>query len=429
MKARLKYPLGAWGEWRLLFFLYALTAPVFAGGSGGLTLAEAERLALQQDPQIAAARATAEALDADAVADGQLPDPKLRTGLYNVPLDDFDLRSVPTSQLRLGVQQAFPRGDSLKYKTLRKQSQAEAQRQKSRVQILRARRAVRLGYLDLYYYREAERISRASRGLFASLQEITQAHYAAGSSSQQDVLRAELELSRLDDRITAFVNGAEKARGALSRWIGDSAWRQLASGFPQLPKLPTTQVLQEQLEKHPGILLQSALMQSSEEAVHLAQEQYKPGWTAGIEYRMRFGDNPDGSDRGDMAAVMFSMDLPVFSAQRQDQRLAASQKRADAAFYRRDNLMRQLRKTLAVESANRKRLSERLQRYQQQLLQQAQANAEAALLAYQSGTSDFTALMRARITELDVRLQALKLRVDLAKAAARLLYLNSGEAK
>ena len=59
-----------------------------------LTLSDAEQLALGNDPVIAANVARSEALDADAVADAQLPDPKFRTGLYNVPLDDFDLLSV-----------------------------------------------------------------------------------------------------------------------------------------------------------------------------------------------------------------------------------------------------------------------------------------------------------------------------------------------
>ena len=53
-------------------------------------------------------------------------------------------------------------------------------------------------------------------------------------------------------------------------------------------------------------------------------------------------------------------------------------------------------------------------------------NAEAALNAYQSGINEFTTLMRARITELDVRLQDLRVRVDRARAHARLLFLVPG---
>ena len=65
--------------------------------------------------------------------------------------------------------------------------------------------------------------------------------------------------------------------------------------------------------------------------------------------------------------------------------------------------------------------------FSDQLIKEARANAEAALSAYQSGTTEFTALMRAQITELDIRLQAHRVRVDRAKAHVRLLYLTVGE--
>ena len=58
-----------------------------------------------------------------------------------------------------------------------------------------------------------------------------------------------------------------------------------------------------------------------------------------------------------------------------------------------------------------------------QLQQEAAANAQASLKAYQSGVTEFTGLMRARITDLDVRLEALRIRVDRARAQANLLYL------
>ena len=86
-----------------------------------------------------------------------------------------------------------------------------------------------------------------------------------------------------------------------------------------------------------------------------------------------------------------------------------------------------LRRTLAREYANWQRLGEREALFRTQLIQEASANAEASLSAYQSGTTEFTTLMRARITELDIRLRAHRVRVDRAKAQARLLYLVAGD--
>ena len=404
----------------------SLSVPAMADGEA-LTLAEAERLALREDPVVAASRARARAMEESAVADGQRPDPKLRTGLYNLPLDDLSLSSQPTTQWRIGVQQAFPRGESLKYREGRTRERAAAEEERARVAERTARRAVQENYLELFYQLEAERIVRENRGLFAALVDITQAHYGAGRSNQQDVLRAELELSQLDDRLNRIQNAADVSRAELSRWIGEAAWRPLSGGLPALPALPPEARLAAGLERHPEILRQSALIGAHRQAVGLAREQYRPGWSLGVEYRKRFGDNPDGSDRTDMAAVMLTVDLPLFTDKRQDRRLAASQQQEAAAELDREDRYRRLRRLLAREYANWRRLGERERRYTEALVKAAKENAEASLNAYQSGTTEFTTLMRARITELDVRLQALRVRVDRAKAQARLLYLSVEE--
>jgi hypothetical protein len=85
-----------------------------ATAQADIDINEAIRLALTDDPVIAASQARAQAFSDNAVADGQLPDPRLRTGIYNLPLDNFEFDREPTTQFRLGLVQEFPRGDTLK---------------------------------------------------------------------------------------------------------------------------------------------------------------------------------------------------------------------------------------------------------------------------------------------------------------------------
>jgi outer membrane protein TolC len=409
-----------------LSFILTVTG-VTASESPLLDLSETERIALQNDPVVQASLIRSEALQADAIADGQLPDPRLRTGLYNLPLDSFDFEQEPSTQFRLGIQQAFPRGDTLQYKSRKTQLQAGLERVRAELERKTVLRNVRKLYLDVYYQVEAIRIIRSTRKLFENLTEITKVQYGSGGSSQQDVLRAELELSQLDDRISQIKNREEQSRAHLSRWLGDAAWRALLSSMPLLKTPPSATAIEDALQQHPEIRMQSAVIDTHQTAVAISREQYKPGWTVGAEYRMRFGDNPDNSSRADMGAVMLTVDIPLFTEKRQDKRLAASQKRADAAALDRANSWRKLRESLSVDIANRKRLLERINRYEKHLIKEAKGNAAAALQAYQAGTIQFTGLMRARITELDIKLQALKLRIDLLKTNANLLYLTAGE--
>ena len=125
-----------------------------------------------------------------------------------------------------------------------------------------------------------------------------------------------------------------------------------------------------------------------------------------------------------MMAAMLTVDIPLFTKNRQDRRLSASIQQASSVQLNRADKLRELKQQLDTDHANWQRLGERASLYQSQLLQASSANARASLSAYQSGITEFTTLMRARITDLDVRLADLRIRVDRAKAQASLLYLD-----
>ncbi len=411
--------------WRALFIaaLWSLAATAQAA----LSLAEAERLALEADPVIEATEARAEALREDAVADGQLPDPKMRIGLFNLPLDSFDISQEPTTQLRFGYLQAIPRGDTLEYRQRRTEWLAQAQSARARAERRRVQREVREKYLEVYFQVRAAEIIRASRTLFEQLVEVTRYQFAAGRVTQQDVLRAQVELSRLDDRETRIRNREEVERANLATWIGEAAWQPLPTALPRLPALPGRDAIAATLDRHPLLAFKAAQVESWQQGVQIAREQYKPGWNLGIEYRKRFGENPNGTDRADMMAAMVTFDLPLFADQRQDKRLNASLRKAAAARLDKADMHRNLLAMLDREYANWNRLGERQRLYAERLVGEAQSNAEAALKAYQSGLTEFTTLMRARLTELDVRLDELRIWTDRARAQARLLYLLTEE--
>ena len=202
---------------------------------------------------------------------------------------------------------------------------------------------------------------------------------------------------------------------------------EIDNTFPSLPELAAQSIISDGLQRHAVIRMEAARIEAWNQGVNIAREQYKPGWSVGVEYRARFGDNPDGSDRTDMTAAMVTVDLPLFAEKRQDKRLSASQQQANAARLVRDDRLRELQEMLDREYANWQRLGERETLYKNRLLRESRANATASLNAYQSGVTEFTSLMRARLTELDVRLQDLRIRVDKARAHARLLYLASGD--
>ena len=402
----------------------ALIFIFFCDTAFALSLPQAEQLALEADPVINGHRAKSRAFDAEAAANGSLPDPRLRLGMFNVPLDSFSTTEDPATQLRIGVQQEFPRGDTTDLKQQQSRWLSQAALAQANDEALKLRLSVRDAYLNLYYEIQAGRIVRETRALFRKLAKITEDQYAQGRVNQQDVIRADLELSRLDDRAAKIRGNEDEFRAQLAKWIGDAAWLDIDEVLPALPEVPNTDDINELLTRHPAVRAETAKVEASLTMTEVARQEYKPGVGAFVEYRKRFGDNPDGSDRSDMMAAMVTMDIPLFTENRQDKRVAAREQSANAARYARDDTLRALKQRLEQDRAIYRRLSERELIYKNKLINSASSNAQASLNAYQSGVTEFTTLMRAGITELDVRLENLRIEVDRLRTQARLLYIT-----
>jgi len=407
--------------------LFVWIIPFFCISSAhALNLSDVEQITKQNDYISKARQFRGDALRESAIADAQLPDPQLNLGLFNLPTDDFDINSEPNTQLRFGVSQSFPRGKTLAIKEKQTKWAGNAEYQLSSDEVAKSIRSVREYYLNLYYQISAQEIINESRQYFAQLVDIVESYYRVGRVNQQDLLRAQLELSRLDDRVIELKTKEDLARAELSKWLDDKAFEPIEKEYPTLPALISQQEIINSLVDHPSIQAEDSMVSFFDEGVAIAREQYKPGWSIGVEYRKRFGDNNDGSDREDQAAAMVKFDLPIFTDQRQDRRLAASQHQVSAAKFVRSDKLQSLRQAVLRDYANWTRLSERTALYEARLVPEANANAHASLTAYQSGVTEFTTLARARITQLNVRLDSLRAKTERSSAHARLLYLAEG---
>ena len=389
-----------------------------------LSLQQVEELAIEADPVINSHRASSRSYDAESIANGTLPDPKLRLGMFNVPVDSFSTSEDPSTQLRIGIQQEFPRGKSTELKRQQSKWLSQSALAQAEDEKLRVLMNVRDTYLNLYYQVQAGSIVDETRNLFAKLVRITEDQYAAGRVNQQDVIRADLELSRLDDRAAKIRGQEDEHRAQLAQWIGDVAWNDLDIDLPALPEVPDDIEINLLLTQHPSVMAETARVEASQTLIEVSRQDYKPGVGAFVEYRKRFGENIDGSDRSDMMAAMVTLDIPLFTENRQDKKVIAHEENANAARYSRDDRLRVLKKMLEKDRAIYKRLGERELIYKNKLVSSAVRNSKASLNAYQSGVTEFTTLMRAGITELDVRLENLRIKVDRLRTRARLLYIT-----
>jgi outer membrane protein TolC len=353
------------------------------------------------------------------------------------PVDTFDVNQEPMTQLGVGLSQMFPRGDSRALGRVQKE-QLSAQEPLLRVdrQARVAATVARL-WLDEYRAQESIRLIDRNRTLFDYLVDAARSSYSAalGRARQQDLIRAQLELTRLEDRLTDLYLRQESAQRQLSEWVGSSAGLPLVRELPDIAvALPlrelearsdNEQLAYELLQGHPALEAFDQRIAAMSTGVDLARQKYKPEWGVMAQYGHREEDTA-GQGRADLLSLGVTVDLPVFTGNRQDRELDAAVARAEALKTDKLLLARQMVAELRAGVVKLRRLGERNALYAEELLPQMAEQADAALTAYNNDDGDFAEAVRARIAELDARLAALSLAVERQQVIAQINYLLAG---
>jgi len=399
-----------------------------------LTLDEAITLAIDTDPWLTGSQYTQQALTDEATAAATLPDPRMSLMAGNFPVDTFDLNQEAMTQLSVGISQMFPRGDSLSLAQQQKQQLAEQH------PLLRLDRRAKVSvtvsqlWLEAFKAQENIRLIEQDRALFEQLVDAAKASYssALGRARQQDVIRAQLELIRLEDRLTMLRQQQQAAQKRLSEWIGAPATVPLAPVLPTQSlsrplSAPTikqagAQSLYESVRHHPALRALDQRIDATQTGVDLAKQKYKPEWGLTAQYGYRDSD-PMGRDRADLFSAGVTFDLPLFTGNRQDKEVSAAVNRTEAIKTEKHLLGRRLMAELETASVQLARLDERQALYTDQLLPQMAEQAEASLSTYNNDDGDFAEAVRARIAELNAKIDALAIAVDRQKTIAQINYL------
>ena len=387
-----------------------------------LSMQQAITIALKNDPVLMSLQDKEQAFRDSSVASGALPDPNIKFGFMNFPTDTYKSNQEPMTQTQLGISQMFPAGDSLDIKATRQLDFANAERAKALNQQRMLVRKTSKAWLELYYWTQALKVVKENRSLFKNLVNVTESNYAAGRQRRQDVIRAELELELIEDKEIDIVASIKKAKSKLERLVGTDAANQTLS--KQLPIIDASRTFNniERINSHPMLQVKSAMVAARQNGIALAKQSYKPNWMVDLTYGQR-DDKPDGTDRADFLSAMVRFSVPLFTGKLQDRKVAASKRRHHSALNELEEKKRQLVQMYQSNLSDYKQFSQRSERYKKILLIKANENSDAALSSYQSDRGKFTDLIRARMTELNMQLKALRLEINQHKSYSDLTYL------
>ncbi len=412
--------------------------------SAGLSLEQAVALARNNDPWLQGSELRQQAVEALSVSEGSLPDPMVDLGFANLPTDTFDFDQEPMTQFRVGLSQVIPRGDSRELRRRQLElmgTEYPHQREERRAQV-----AVQVAHLwlEVFRARESVRLIEEDRTLFEHLVDVAQSSYSAalGRTRQQDLVRAQLELTRLEDRLTVLRERQDTARSKLGAWLyvvegaaftTSGGWREieLAEQLPELevsdPRLTRSEStfspreLAGYLQNHPAILALDSRIAAGETGIALAEQKYHPQWRLNASYGYR-DDDPMGNDRADFFSVGVAFDLPWFTSKRQDPQVQSAAASAEALRTERSLALREMIAAFDAQRARLVRLEERRTLYRDRLLEEMHEQAEASLAAYTHDDGDFSEVVRARIAVLNARIDALDIEIERLKSISQLNY-------
>jgi len=256
-----------------------------------ISLDQAIALAQQNDPWLHGSKLKQQAVEYNSIASGTLPDPIMSVGMMNLPTDTWNLDQegkLKRQQLKI---------ESTKYPLLRENRKAKLKSEVSQL------------WLDAFLAQQTIKLIENDWELFEQMAEIAKASYSnvIGKTRQQDVIRAQLEIVQLEDRLTVQRQKLETSIARLNEWLHlyDDSNYEKAFDFDAQPmafnvsetlpeiRLQTPAFLKKahysrnalalELENHPAIRSIDVQKKVTETAVDIAKQQYKPQWGVKID--------------------------------------------------------------------------------------------------------------------------------------------------
>jgi len=381
-----------------------------------VTLDELVQEALERNPAIQAARRAVDAKRALILPAQTLPEPTIGFQTMGNLIPPTLQSGDPSSARTVSIEQEIPFPGKLGLKGRMASMEAEAEwwnYEQTRRQVIAD---LKLAYYDLFLIHKSIEIVQKDKDLLQKFTQIAEAKYRVGQGIQQDVLKAQVEISRLIDRLTVL----EQRRGIAEALINSLLYRppETALGKPAPVQKTELRYSLDQLHQiarsnFPLLKMQEREIDRNQYAVQLARKEFYPDFSVGFTY---FNRTPIP----EMYGLMVKAKVPLYFWRKQRPELESAASSLASAQKQRENttswLYFKLKDGYLVATT-----SERLiQLYGTGVIPQATLSLESAVAGYQVGKVDFLTLIDNLVTLLDYELKYYEVLTDFQQALAQL---------
>lgn len=376
------------------FFLIGFVVAGFLQPAHPLLAGELDRLvaeAVVNNPEVSASEARWEALVSRTRQAGTFEDPMIMLRAQSLLIrDPFNFERENMTSKVVGVSQMVPFFGKRALKKEIAEREAEAGRWLIEERRLELQSMVKETWAQLYYVDQSLVLIERTIGVLDDLSRFTETLYGVGEGLQQDVLKAQLERSRMEEMRIVL----QQRRRTMEAILNTLAYRPANTEIPFVAELPlmtapTDAVLLEKLAEQHRPLIKSLSLQTDKARTgrELADREYYPDFTFSLEWMQREPTNM-GSEGYDMYSAGVSFNLPV-QRERRRAMIAEAEAETRMAQDEQEMLRNRIRLGIADILAQLERSRRLVSLYRDAVIPQATHAFEASMSAYRVGKADF----------------------------------------
>ena len=385
----------------VLLLLVAVSSPARAEDSTGrgdplLSLVEE---ALERNPDLASLLFSAEAKEQLVLPAGSLPDPMLSLAFSNLPVDDFALDKEPMTSRDIGFTQAipFPGKLTLKEEVARLEAVQAGDRVESMKNLIRFR--VKKNFFLLLENREITRLTEKNKALLGELLAVANSRYAVGKAPQQDLFKAQVEISRMENMLISLRKKKVELLADLNtlrnRPVGTPVDLPASNVVPEIVH-NEEELLEIARESNPDLRREEDALTQKETALALARRQILPDFQIGATYRFR-EDARNGAERPDFFTAKVMISLPLWHGRKQDNEVEAAVRNLSSGRSSYENAWITVQNRIRDITSDIAAHKDSLSLFDTGLLPQAREAVASSLSAYQVGKVEFTSVLLGQI--------------------------------
>ena len=386
-------------------------------GVAPASLSKLVQEAIERNPEILAARRAVEAKRARIPQAGAWPDPTVSLSYAGNVLPPFTvMRGDPSSARQVMAEQTIPYPGKTRLRTEIATRDADAEALAYEAAARRVAAEVKQTYFDLAYVDRSLATLQKDRELLQNFEKIAEIRYSVGKAAQQDVLRAQVELSRLAERETLLEQQQrtlEAQLNSLRNLPVDSPLGAVTGVRPSAVVYNVDELQAAAQASYPVLEQRRTVVDENRLSVELARKDVRPDFSVGYAYMQRAG-------MPDMYGITFSTSLPIFRRRKQDMAIAEAAASLESARQMEASELTLLRYRVKQDFLEVQASDRLLQLYSQGIVPQSSLALESSISSYETGAVDFLNVLSNFLAVLDSELAYHQQVANHEKALARL---------